>query len=181
MKPSFKVISQIFLVLVFGILGCQTNAPDSPLTDLTVKRTPNQLQFLQAQKLGFHKVFKTEQYVTASGGGTVLLGDEEYGYCSLEFMPGDLNDNTIIIFEWDTDNFTAELTPHGINFNNPVKLTLSYKDADLSTVEEQALRVWYYEEPENDWELVGGQVNEEEQQVEAYISHFSRYALAGED
>ena len=181
MKLAFKILPQILFVLLFGILGCETNAPDSPLTALSIKSTTNQLQFLQPQRSGFNKVFKAEQYVTASGGGTVLLGDEQYGYCSLDFMPGSLNENTTISFRWDSQSFMAELTPHGIYFNNPVKLTLSFKNGEVSTQEAGALRVWYYNEPETNWELIGGEVDLEGQQVETYISHFSKYALAGED
>lgn len=181
MKPAFKVLSLLFLVLIFGIMGCQTNSPDSPLTDLTIKRSQNQLHFLQPQKSNLQKVFKTEQYITVASGGTIFLGDEDNGYCSLDFKPGDLTENTLIAFTWNSQNFIADLGPHGIQFNNPVRLTLSYKDANVSTVQEEGIRVWYYNEPETNWELIGGEVNAEEQQVETYIGHFSRYALAGED
>ena len=181
MKPAFKILSQIFLVFLFGILGCESDTPNNPIKDLATKRSTNQLQFLKPQKSGFNKAFKAEQYVTASDGGTVLLGDETSGYSSIDFMPGDLINNSVIIFEWDSQSFFAELNPHGIYFNNPVRLTLSYNEADVSGVQEENLRIWYYDESQDDWELIGGQVDTEERQVEAYIGHFSKYALAEED
>lgn len=181
MKPAFKTLSQIFFVLLFGILGCQSDAPNSPIKDLPLKRSADQLRFLKPQNAAFNKVFRIEQFVIAAEGGTVLLGDEISGYLSLDFMPGDLTDNTVITFEWDSQSFFAELNPHGIYFNNPVRLTLSYNGADLSGVDEENLRIWYDDEPQNAWELIGGQVDPEERQVEAYINHFSKYALAEED
>lgn len=181
MKLSAKISSQILLVLLLGMIGCQSDAPDSPLSDLSIKRSTNQLQFLKPQRSEFNKVFKTEQLVTASQGGTVVLGDESSGYCSIDFMPGDLTENMVISFRWDSQSFAADLTPHGIYFNNPVRLNLSYNDADVSNVDEEALRVWYYHGPEDNWELIGGEVDTEGQHVETYISHFSKYALAEED
>jgi hypothetical protein len=181
MKPAFKIIFQIFLVLLFGILGCESDTPNSPTKNLALNRSTNQLHFLKSQSSVFNKVFTTERYVAASEGGTVLVGDETSGYCSIHFMPGDLTDNTLISFEWNSQNFFTELNPHGIYFNNPVRLTLSYNQADVSAVDEENVRIWYYDESQNAWELIGGQVDTENRQVEAYISHFSRYALAEED
>lgn len=179
MKPASRISVQMFLILVFGILGCQSNSPNSSTADPTPQHSSSQPHFIKPLKSGFNKVFKTEQYIVASEGGTVLVGDEEYGYSSLEFMPEDLTENTTIVFRWDSQSFMAELTPHGIEFNSPVKLTLSFRDGDVSTEQAEALRVWYYNEPE--WDLIGGEVDLEEEHVEAYISHFSRYALAAED
>lgn len=181
MKPAFKIVSLILFAMLIGILGCQSDAPNSPIKDLSITRSGNKLQFLKSQKSSFSKVFKTERYVTTSAGGTVLLGDETSGYCSIDFMPGDLKANTLISFKWDSQNFFAELGPHGIHFNNPVRLILSYNDADVSTMEAENLRIWYYNEPQDAWELIGGEVNTEDQQVETYINHFSKYALAEED
>lgn len=181
MKLAFKIIFQLFFVMFFGILGCQSNAPNSPIKDTPLSRSTDQLNFLKPQKSAFNKVFRTEQYVTAAQGGTVLLGDENSGYLSLNFMPGDLTDNTVITFEWDSQSFFAELNPHGIYFNNPVKLTLSYNQADVSAVQEEDIKVWYYDEPQNTWELIGGQVDTETRHIETYINHFSLYALAEED
>jgi hypothetical protein len=180
-KSLFNVLLISVSALILLNLGCQSDTPSSPSTDLRVTRSSTQLHFLQPSEMEFNKTFRVKQYISENEGGTIVAGDEVSGYMSLDFMPGDLNYDTIIIFKWDTNNFGAEFAPHGISFNNPVRLNLSYKTADVSAIDEESIRLWYYNENENNWELVGGDVDTEEKEVSTYISHFSRYALAGED
>lgn len=180
-KLLFKVLIFTLVSFVVSNLGCQSDTPSSPSSNLQEMQQSSQIHFLYTKGIHFNKAFKTEQLITESAGGTIIVGDETSGYSSLNFMPGDLNNNTMITFRWDTDNYIAEFAPHGIYFNNPVRLDMSYKTADLSAINEETLRIWYYNENEQAWELIGGEVNTEEQEVSAYINHFSRYALAGED
>jgi hypothetical protein len=179
-KLLFNVLIFAVSSFIIGNLGCQSDSPSSPTSGIKPNST-TQLHFLTPSESHFNKAFKVEQNISASSGGTIVVGDEASGYSSLDFMPGDLNYDTIITFRWDDQNYSAEFTPHGINFNNPVRLNLSYKTADVSAINEEALRIWYYNDNENHWELIGGEVDTEKQEVSAYINHFSRYELAGED
>ena len=64
--------------------------------------------------------------------------------------------------------------------SNPVTMRLSYKDADLGGIAEEDLRIWYYDENDELWELAGQIVNTVEKYVEGTTTHFSRYAIGSE-
>ena len=59
-------------------------------------------------------------------------------------------------------------------------MRLSYKDADLGEIEEDSLRIWYYDEINEFWEVIGSDVNKEAKYVQGYTTHFSRYAVGSE-
>ena len=185
MKTLYKIVLQLLLFSLSGIilsnLGCESNAPNSPSTDVVKIRSTGQLQFLKPQKIRFNKGFQEKQNISASNGGTILVGDEISGFSSINFKSGDLNYDAVITFGWDSQGYFTRLSPHGIQFNNPVRLVLSYKDADLTNVDENNIQIWYYNDLNNSWELIGGEVNKDEKQVEGYIWHFSKYALADDD
>lgn len=124
-------------------------------------------------------LFSIESLITRQLGGTLVTGDLWSGFSSIHFLPLDLPADTTISFQWIAGNtLEATFAPHGINFNNPVKLVLSYKNANLTASEENSLKIYYYNEDTEEWELVGGTVNKLTKTVTAYITHFSRYALA---
>jgi len=170
-------VSAAIMLLFF--LACQTNTPNSAIPNTENLSSNNQLRFLSAQKGVLAKKMVNEQFISADEGGMILVGDEETGYSSIQFMPGDLSEDVLITFGWDNRGHIAELSPHGLVFNNPVALNLSYGNADLSEMSEGDIQIWYFNETEKAWELVGGEVNQAEKHVEGFIRHFSKYALAG--
>ena len=95
-------------------------------------------------------------------------------------MPEDL----VISFDWAASGTLAgmlsslEFGPHGTQFNNPVKVELSYKMADVKGIDESKLRIFYFNEETGIWELVGGEVDKRGRKVTVYVAHFSRYAVA---
>lgn len=180
---SWKLGIIVFAISLVGIWSCQKEGPFSPVPDSTEKltRTTDQLKFIQSKSQAFNKYFVIDQFVSAEEGGIIETGNNLAGFSTLAFGPGDLPQDTMITFGWDSYGYVTDLEPHGIVFNNPVSIKLSYKDADLSNVVEDSLRIWYYNEVEDLWEFVGGSVNKTEKQVEGYVHHFSRYALADDD
>ena len=75
----------------------------------------------------------------------------------------------------------AEFGPHGLQFNQPVRLHLSYKRADLTGIDESKLGIYYYNEDIDEYELIpSSKVNTEENYVECNLYHFSRYAIGTE-
>lgn len=177
MKTSSRVFTSILTLLLilslFLMLSCEKAVVTQPI-DQAVQIQP---KFLKSLNAGFDKPFLTEQYVAASAGGIVSVGDDVCGYSELVFLPGDLPADTTIVFGWDSQGYITDLGPHGIVFNGPVVIRLSYKDADLTGVNEDNLRIWYYDEQANEWELIGGTVNKNEKLVEGTVEHFSRYAI----
>lgn len=180
-----RALHHLLFVLAAGtalfIVACQTNTPNSPISDTKVLHPTDRLNFLTTQKANFAKNMVNERFISADEGGTIVIGDEEVGYSSIHFMPGDLSEDALITFSWDVQGHVAEFSPHGLNFNNPVALNLFYGNASLSGMNENNIRIWYFDETENAWELVSSEVNQAEKRVEGFVRHFSKYALAAED
>lgn len=178
-KP-FKLLSACLLTLILALVGCQKETPFSPTSEDSFMRPSSQLTFLQSKTQRLNKFFSSSQLITVAQGGIMTSGDNASGFSSLDFQPGAVPQDTIINFDWDSQGYVSDLSPHGIVFNNPVTMRLSYKDADLTGVNEDSLKIWYYHSGTDSWELIGGTVNKTEKYVEVIITHFSRYALASD-
>lgn len=185
MKLSSYKFSGFFFLILFSAVstfsGCQQENPYSPAVQSKITRSSDQLTFITSRTGNLNKSFSEAQLMSAAEGGTIRLGDNIDGYSSIQFLPGDLGEDTNIKFEWDSQNHVATFTPHGLVFNSPVRISLSYKNANVLDSEDENLRIWYYNEDTNLWELVDSKVNQGEKTVEGYIYHFSKYSIAKEE
>jgi len=163
---------------VFTLSSCENSAPVQPNSTKVHKRTTGELTFLKSQNPFLGKVFEVSQLITVADGGSIEVGDDSTGISRITFNPGDLSADLNVGFWWDSNNFAAEFSPHGSLFNNPVLIRLSYKDADLTGVDEDSLKIWYYDEEEGIWELAGQELNKQLKYIEGTTTHFSRYAIA---
>ena len=177
---SFQVFLIALLTVTVGFFGCQKEMPLTPESNLQNTHSTNQLTFLSSKSMRLEKAFSSQELITVAAGGTMTAGDDSSGYSSLFFKPGDLSNDATITFNGDSQGYITDLDPHGISFNTPVEIYLSYKDADLTQVNEDSLHIWYYNDNTTNWELVGGTVNKVDKRVEGFINHFSRYAVASE-
>ncbi len=124
------------------------------------------------------KSFQQSKWI-GDDGGTISVGDEVHGISKLVFPEDAVDDDVLITFSMEsTDLLEVQFSPHGITFDEPVRLELSYKDADLTGVNEDDLKIYYYNENTGVWELVGDQVDKTKKVVVGYTNHFSRYAVA---
>ncbi len=131
------------------------------------------------EKSRLDSIFYAVRLVQARFGGDLTVGNILSGFSSISFGPLSLYDDTIISFQYIAGNtLEAHFRPHGIQFRRPARLTLSYKSANLEGVDENSLRVYYFNEETQIWELIGGIVNKLTKTVTVEITHFSRYALA---
>jgi hypothetical protein len=182
MKRFTRVLLLIFLlVFVIVYIGCQSENPFSPSNAEKITRSTDQIRFLKSSFLTSNKVFSEKKLITAAEGGYIRVGNEKTGYSSIYFEPGDLNKDAMIKFEWDPHEYIAELEPHGLAFNNPVELQLSYANIDILDLNEENLKIWYFNEDTRFWELVESEANILEKHVEGYITHFSEYGLGEDD
>lgn len=183
-KRNLKWLLSVGLAVVLLLsFGCENQGLLTPRGSAQDSEASLQPVFLTPQNTELDKSFLPTlqltdiEYVTTEEGGTVEVGTSKTGYNNIHFLPNDLEKNSVISFNWDAKSFRANLGPHGLVFRNPVSLTLSYKNANLRKINEENLRIWYYNETTNAWELVGGKVNTKEKTVVAFIKHFSTYAL----
>jgi len=65
-----------------------------------------------------------------------------------------------------------EFLPHGTEFNSPVQIEASYKDADLTDVNESKLRILYFNEENRLWKFIGGRVDMKKQKGDNIFESF---------
>lgn len=178
-KRSFKVFSIAVLSMVLALTGCQKENPFESGSD-QITRLTTQLTFLHPENAQLNKVLSIQKQISAAKGGVIDLKSDHGSTCSLYFPPNALDQDTLISVQWNTQGFISELGPHGLVFNRPVVLKLSYDGANLTSVDEDRLRIWYYNDNTGVWELIGGTVDKKLKTVKGLINHFSIYALAAD-
>ena len=186
-KKIFKTLAAVVLLtgLAINFNACSEQSPLQSNDDTTsTKRAPGELNILKSTSpLSLNKLFVKSKLITVAQGGKVEVGDGGHGKSSLNFKSGDVSQNVMVTFEWESTGLLeggAEFSPHGTTFNNPVAIRLSYKDADLSGINEEDIKIWYFNEEEGVWELIASDVHADKKYVKGYINHFSRYAIGAE-
>lgn len=86
-------------------------------------------------------------------------------------------DNDMSITISATDYIQVDFGPDG-EFNSPITVTLSYKNADLKNTDPQKLTIAWFDESTGQWVDAGGTVNTVAQSVSAQVWHFTQYSLA---
>lgn len=180
----FAIILATFIM--FGCSSDHSMAPETPASGLQVQSTTGFVTLLklknpvtnQSLSKGEASAAVIEQFITASQGGEISFGKVRFGESRIIFQPYDLPEDLLISIEWGLGNFCEGIFgPHGTWFNQPVRVELSYKNADLTGINEEDLRIYYFNENTNIWEAVGGTVDTNNKIVIAYLEHFSRYAI----
>ena len=166
------------LSFIFTLSSCENSSPVQINSTKVQEPTAEELTFLKSRNPFLGKIFKRRQLITVTDGGILKVGDHSTGISGIKFNPGDLSADLNVGFWWDSNRFEVEFSPHGSIFNNPVLIRLSYKDADLTGIDEDSLKIWYYDEEEGIWELIGQELNKELKYIKGTITHFSRYAIA---
>jgi len=180
--------------LILNFAACTNESPLSSQQSETVKEVVQSnigpIRLLQVDKkeltLMKGKTFKKTKKIKAKRGGTIEVGDRHYGKSRIIFKKNDLPEDMTISFEWAAGGTfegmlnDLEFGPHGLVFNSPVELQLSYKKADLQGIEEEDLKLFYYNEETELWEFIGGEVDDKKKTVIGLLNHFSRYAIGAE-
>jgi len=121
--------------------------------------------------------------ISATNGGKIVLENK----VELEVPAGSLTkDENISLVEKNKNLYSKlkndidavaiyEFSPKGLIFRKPVKLTYYYKNKEISSEDEDKLRVYYWDG--YDWRYVGGVVDKTAKTVSCNITHFSVYGL----
>jgi hypothetical protein len=67
-----------------------------------------------------------------------------------------------------------------VQFTKSVRVSISYRGADLTSVTEANLTVLYNNQILDEWEFVTSSVDASSQTVVGYLRHFSEYAVGSE-
>ncbi len=198
-KTIFRVIALLQTAgLVLTLSGCLHDNPmetelqkaqtrghivQSDIGPIHILESDSKLQSL-LKEASRDTLLHSERLIKAKEGGEIKSSDDLLGHIKIKFKRDDLLEDTNIKLRWlgtesgDSRLYSLEFLPHGTEFNNPVKIEVSYKGANLRGVDESKLRIFYSNPTTGLWEFIGGEVDTENKIVTAYLNHFSRYAVA---
>lgn len=161
------------LMAVMSFTGC-SRSPVDPLTDYDSQ--PVVLSRISHSADGASKSpvnLYADTVISAQTGGQLTLLD-----VVLDVPAGAVDNDTLFSIRIpDDEQFYNEFGTEGLVFNVPVTVTMSYRGADLTGINESSIRVGYWNTTTQQWEDIECQVDHENKVVIAQLSHFSAYGL----
>ena len=178
LRSNLRLIRNLGLFILPLILliqsGCDQQLPAEPT------RSGNVTILKSFSSPALHKGFKNEVLID-DDGGSIWVGEITTGYSGLVFPEKALDDDTWIAIVWMSESLLQmDCYPSGERFDEPVYIQLSYKDADITGIDEDDLAIYWYDPVTEGWEFIGDNVNTSDKYVSGYINHFSRYAIGYE-
>lgn len=176
LRAKFSNVIFAVTAIVFSgaivLSGCSRSpaGPDSENAQPTLlTRVPRAASGAQLSPVNLY----TEKVVSSEDGGRLELLD-----VVLDIPPGAVpNDTLFSIFIPDDAVFFNEFGTNGLVFDNPVTVTMSYRDADLADVYEPSIRIAWLNESSGEWEAVECELDQDNKIVIAQLYHFSAYGL----
>ena len=149
-----------------------------------ITRKEGELNIIKVEsKESLQKRFVSSWLITPITKGWIYTGDYYSGKTWLFFPYHAVSQTTVVTIDWEsTGLLTGGVTfsPHGTQFNSPVTVWISFKDVDLGGIDPATLKIWYWNDTTQLWELIGDTVDLQAQEVGGLLHHFSRYALGTE-
>ena len=174
----FKTLTKstpLLAVLAIGtflMVGCSGN----PVGEIASEPTLLQ-RFVSADGPEYARRIKVTTYAEAiilsrKGGDLSVTGVDL-------FIPmrAVANDTLYSINLPDLNVFYAEFGTDGLEFDNPVTVTFSYADADLSGVDESNISLAWFNENISRWLKIDCEVDIVNKTVTGQLKHFSAYGL----
>ena len=187
---AFAARGLVVIVLLIVYLGCSSQNPTMPTPEahgLVVQSNTGPVTLIKFDRSLFSKSALSksngvadfnEVFIQAAVGGEIVVGDANVGFSKVVFGANDLPSDMTISMTYPVDDYCDGIfSPHVSQFNSPVYVELSYKNTDLTGINEDDLTIYYYNETTNLWEFIGGQVDKNRKVVIGYVEHFSRYAI----
>jgi hypothetical protein len=174
-KMTLKAGVAVAIALV-ALAGCSK----SPLGIEAEKPEPKLLtrapMFISGAQLSSAN-YEIGQIISAEEGGQLALYD-----VILDIPPGAVDNDTLFsITIPDITVFYNEFGTDGLEFVKPVTVTMSYREADLSDVNESTIRIAWYNNSTDNFEDVDCAVDFDNKTVTAELYHFSAYGLISDE
>lgn len=167
----------VLLVSMMALTGC-SNAPMNPDSDnngpepRVLSRSGLAVSGADMAPVNLY----IESVISARDGGTLSLLD-----VILTIHSGAVpNDTLFSIFIPDDEMFYNEFGTSGLVFDHPVTVTMSYRDANLSGVDESSIRIGWLNEETGAWVDMECKVDFDSKTVTGELQHFSAYALVSD-
>jgi len=177
-RQSIKITAAaVFFSALVVLTGCSR----SPLTTTDVEQPEPQVLTRSVNLVpGGPQLSPLDLYiedtVSAATGGRLELVD-----VVLEIPPYAVDNDTVFsILIPSLDEFYNEFGTSGLEFNVPVTVTMSYRSADLSSVDESTIRLGWLNEETGRWQDMVCEVDQVNKTVTGELHHFSAYALVSD-
>lgn len=173
-RRSYQQVGLVVLALLalagMIVSGC-SRSPVS--TDGSAQQTVLKRSAAMAASLTPGSELFAQAVIPSATGGQVQLLD-----VTLTVPAGAVsNDTTFSIRIPDINSFYNEFGADGLVFNVPVTVTMSYRDADLSDVNEDHIRIAWQNPKTGAFESMACTVDKVNKTVTGQLYHFSAYAL----
>lgn len=161
------------LLFITVFVGCS----NSPMSTENIVSEPQLLQRSAASSISGLALsplnLHAESVISAKDGGQLVLFD-----VILDVPPNALKNDTLYTIDIpDINVFYNEFGTNGLVFDVPVKITMSYRDADLSNVTESTIRIGWYNSRTNSYDDIICDIDYINKTVTGEVNHFSAYAL----
>ncbi len=173
-RLAFKVAA-LALLAVTLFAGCSrtpmgVEAENEPAEPQLLMRSSSSVSGSPLMSSG---TMYTEAIISADTGGVLTLLD-----VTLEIPAGAVpNDTLFSISIPDPNVFYNEFGTDGLVFDSPVEVTMSYRDADLSGIDESTIRIVWVNESTGQFHDVQCEIDFDNQTVTGSLDHFSAYGL----
>ena len=169
-NPAVMLVGLLLLAVVL-VAGC-TQSPVDPATQEQPQLLKRVTPAGGDASLAPVNLY-AEQVISADSGGTLSLLD-----VTLVIPPGAVpNDTLFSIFIPDAAVFFNEFGTDGLQVDVPVTVTMSYRDADMTGVNESNIRIAWYNPAKDRFEDLPCTVDLVNKTVTAQLRHFSAYGL----
>ena len=174
-RLSMLVFGALLMAMLFAV-GCS----DQAILDQPDNSTQPQLLTRSAKAAAVATSagdpLYIESVVSDASGGTVALYD-----VMLEIPAGAVGNDTLFSISIpDPLVFFNEFGTHGLVFNNPVKVTMSYRDANLIGVDESSIRIVWLDERDGTLKDIDCVIDRNNKTVTGFLNHFSAYGLVSD-
>ncbi len=171
-SKNFRIAAILALALSL-LIGCS----QSPMESSTVADNPEPRMLARSSASPAAQLSSTnlylEQVIPSLTGGSLFLLD-----VNIIVPPLAVNNDTIFSISIpDPAYFYNEFGTHGLQFNVPVTVIMSYRDADLGNVDESTIRLAWFDEYYQSWRDMPCVVDQVNKCVTGELSHFSSYGL----
>jgi len=173
-RNRFLVGAVIFVAafLLLELAGCSRIPTQATQSDQPV---------LLKRNLAAYKILgasaRIDTSFAAAQGGVLSLLDVE-----LTFPPNALPADTAVFIDIpDISIFENHFGTDGLVFNVPVKVVMSYRDADLSGINESNITLAWFNDVIGQWNSMSCSLDKENKTVTGYVKHFSAYALISDN
>jgi len=182
MQSRSMVFTTGVLIFVAALLitGCSVQSPVEPTAEPTLEPSQPQVLSRSAALVGFAQGspanYYNEAVVPAKEGGRLELLD-----VVLDIPAGALDVDTVYSINIpDISLFYNEFGTDGLVFKRPVTVTMSYRNADLSGIDESAIHIGWWDEERTRWVSMDCELDRVNQVVVGQLYHFSAYALVSD-